>query len=352
MQERKKVNVAIIGIGSFAKALVEGVAFYSKNQGEAKGLMNPLIGPYSVEDINFVAGFDVDERKVGKKVHEAIYAPPNVTKQIVEALEYEALVHRGPTLDSVHEAMKGSFVRESSQAEADVAAVLLDCKTDVVVNLVPSGGEQATNFYAQAALDAGCSFVNCIPTALASRPEWSRRFLDKGLVLIGDDIKSQLGATMLNRVLLEFLKMRGVRVTKSEQENRGGNADHFNLLHRAQTKEKSKREALTHFLGEDDAKPSVKFLYTGEPSGHKRVTIDVEGEIFGRVPISIHSVIEDEISVNGAGVAVDAIRVAKFLVDQNKQQDFWKACPFLMKSPPKPVSDTKAYELFKEVINV
>ncbi len=346
----KKVNVAIIGVGSFTKALVEGVSFYTKNPEESKGLMNPQIGSYKVSDINFVAAFDVDERKVGKKLHEAIYAPPNVTQQITESLEYDCVVHRGPTLDSVHEALKGSFVMESNREVVDVANVLKQSNADVVLNLVPSGGEKATHAYAEAALSAGVSYINCIPTPLATLPEWQKRFEEKNLVLLGDDIKSQLGATMLNRILLEFLKMRGIKVTKSAQENRGGNADHFNLLHRAETKEKSKREALTHFLEDDDAKPSVKFVYTGEPSGSKRVTIEIEGEMFGRVPISIHSIIEDQISVNGAGVAVDAIRVAKFLVDQKLQSEVWKASPFLMKSPQKPVSDTQAFELFKQVI--
>jgi myo-inositol-1-phosphate synthase len=347
-----KINVAIVGVGSFTKALLEGVAFYSRNPEEKLGLMNPLIGPYKVSDINFVCAFDVDERKVGKHLHEAIYSPPNVTKQIAESLQYPARVHRGPTLGSVHKALQGSFVIESGQKEADVAGILKDCKAHVVLNLVPSGSEQATLFYAQAALDAGCSFINCIPTTLATIPEWQERFKEKGLVLLGDDIKSQLGATMLNRILLEFLNMRGVRVVKSEQENRGGNADHYNLLYRADSKHKSKTEALKSFLGEDDAKPKVSFVYTGQPSGHKRVTINIEGEMFGRTAISIHSVIEDEISINGAGVAVDAIRAAKLLMDHGRQQDAWQVCPFLMKSPPKPVSDSKAHELFKNIIDV
>ncbi len=348
----KKINVAIVGVGSFTKALVEGVAFYTKNPNEHRGLMNPFIGPYQVQDINFVAAFDVDERKVGKKLHEAISVKPNITKQITESLTYDAVVHRGPTLDSVSKAMKESFVQESTTPATDVATVLRESKADLVVNLVPSGGEQATLAYAQAALDAGCGFINCIPTPLATLSDWTQRFEAKGLVLLGDDIKSQLGATMLNRILLEFLKIRGIRVLKSEQENRGGNADHFNLLDRAASKEKSKREALTQFLTEDDVKPKVNFIYTGVPSGHKRVTIDIEGEMFGRVPITIHSVIEDEISVNGAGVLVDAIRVAKFLMDSNRQSDAWKASPFLMKSPTRPVSDGKAFDLFQEIIKV
>jgi myo-inositol-1-phosphate synthase len=348
----KKINVAIIGVGSFAKALVEGVSFYTKNPEEKIGLMNPLIGNYRVQDINFVAAFDVDERKVGKKLHEAIYAGPNITMKITDPLQYDAIVHRGPTLDSVHDAMRESFIYESSLPTIDVASILIESKADVVINFVPSGGEQATHAYAEAALKANCSFINCIPTQLATISEWTKRFEDAGLVVIGDDIKSQLGATMLNRILLAFLKMRGIKIVKSEQENRGSNADHFNLLYRSETKEKSKREALTHHLGEDDAKPTVKFFYEGDFSGHKRVNINIEGEIFGRVPISINSVIEDEISINGAGVVVDAIRIAKLLVDTGRQKEAWRVCPFLMKNAPKQMSDADAFEEFKKFLAI
>ncbi len=221
----KKINVAIVGVGSFAKALVEGVAFYTKNPEERRGLINPVIGGYHVRDINFVAAFDVDDRKVGKKLHEAISLGSNVTLKISEPLKYDAVVHRGPTLDGIIDEMKGSFVRESGAPIADVAKILKESKTDVVLNLIPTGGEKATRVYAEAALQAGCSYVNCIPTPLATISEWKKRFEDNGLVLLGDDIKSQLGATMLNRLLLSSLKMRGINILKSEQENRGGNMD-------------------------------------------------------------------------------------------------------------------------------
>lgn len=345
-----KINVALVGIGSFAKALVEGVAFYTKNPNEKTGLINPLIGNYRVQDINFVAAFDVDERKVGKKLHQAIYEGANITKKIIDPLEYNVIVERGPTLDGVIDEMKDSFVIESKAPVADIINILEESKTDVVVNLVPSGSNQATYAYAEAALKAGCSFVNCIPTPLATIPEWSKRFESKGLALIGDDIKSQLGATMLNRILLEFLKMRGIKVTKSEQENIGGNTDHYNLSYRSETKEKSKREALSRFLDADDVQPTVKFSYTGNPSGHKLVNLKIEGEIFGRTPIAITSVIEDEISINGAGTVVDAIRMAKLLVDIGKQKEVKNICPFLMKSPPESMSDSEAYEAFRKII--
>lgn len=346
----KKINVAIIGVGSFTKALVEGVSFYTKNPEEKAGLLHLKIGDYKVKNINFVCAFDVDERKVGQKLHKAISMGMNVTREITKPLEYEALVYRGPTLDGVIKEMQGVFVHESKKQAVDVAKILKETKTDVVVNLVPSGSDDATYFYANEALKAGCSFINCIPTPLATILKWRKKFEDKGLVLLGDDIKSQLGATMLNRFLLQLMKMRGIKVTKTHQENRGGNADHFNLLYRFKRKEKSKSTALKEFLEDGDVEPTVKFSYTGEPSGHKFVNLTIDGEIFGRTPISITSVIEDEISINGAGTVVDAIRVAQFLVDKKKQSESYNAGAFLMKNPPEPMSDYNALESFNKLI--
>lgn len=346
----KKINVAIIGVGSFTKALVEGVSFYTKNPDEKTGLLHPKIGNYKVKDINFVCAFDVDERKVGQKLHKAISLGANITKEITKPVKYDAIVHRGPTLDGVINEMKGTFVKESSEAVTDVAKVLKDTKTDVVVNLVPSGSDEATFFYAEEALKAGCNFINCIPTPLATVAKWQKKFQEKGLVLLGDDTKSQLGATMLNRFILQLLKMRGIRITKTHQENRGGNADHFNLLFRFKHKEKSKSTALKKFLDKNDAEPTVKFSYTGDPSGHKLVNLTIEGEIFGRTPIFINATIEDEISINGAGTVVDAIRVAKLLVDKKQQKDTDKACALLMKTPPKHMADSEALEAFNELI--
>src|SRR3989338_8318664 len=348
----KKINVGIVGVGSFAKALVEGVSFYTKNAEETTGLLHPIIGEYKVSDINFVCAFDVDERKVGKKLHEAISFGSNITREITKPLEYEAVVYRGPTLDGVIEEMKGIFVHESKEDLVDVAKILQETKTDVLVNLVPSGSDEASLFYAQEALKAGCSFINCIPSPLATVAELREQFEKKGLVILGDDIKSQLGATMLNRFLLQLLKMRGIRITKTHQENRGGNADHFNLKYRFEHKEKSKSGTLKKFLDKDDATPTIAFSYTGEPSGHKLVNITIEGEIFGRTPIFITSVIEDEISINGAGTAADAIRVAQFLVDTKQQKKAQRACPFLFKIPPEHMTDTEAAEAFDKLIKI
>lgn len=346
----ERINVAIIGVGSLAKALVEGVSFYTKNPDEITGLEHPLIGQYKVQDINFVCAFDVDERKIGKKLHEAIFQGANITQEITKPLAYGAVVYRGPTFDGVIDEMRGSFVYESELPAADVVKILKETETDVVINLIPTGSDQATYFYGEASLQAGCSFINCIPTPLATLSSWKKRFEQRDLVLLGDDIKSQLGATMLNRCLLELLKMRGIKITKSEQQNIGSNADHFNLLHRYKAKETSKKQALTTFLDAKDSSPEVTFFYTGEPSGHKKVIIHIEGQLFGCTPITITSVIEDEISINGAGTIVDAIRMAKFLVDTRQQNKAEDVCQFLMKSSTKQMSDKDAFELFNRII--
>ena len=313
--------------------------------------MHPRIGPYKVKDINFVSAFDVDERKVGKKLHQAIFAGRNITKEITKPLAYEAVVYRGPTLDGVIKEMKGNFVQESKSRPVDIARTLKATKTDILLNLAPSGSDKATRFYAQEALKANCHFINCIPSPLATIPAVNKQFEEKGLVLLGDDIKSQLGATMLNRFLLQLLKMRGIRITKTHQENRGGNADHFNLKYRFENKEKSKRTALKSFLKKGDAMPTVAFHYAGKPSGHKLVNISIEGEIFGKTPIFITSIIEDEISINGASTAADAIRMAKFLADTKQQKKARLACPFLFKSPPtKPIDDIEAAREFEKLL--
>lgn len=347
----KKINVAVCGIWSFTKALVEWVSYYTKNPNDYIGLMNPIIWNYKIKDINFVAWFDVDERKVWKKLHEAISMGANVTKKITNPMRYNALVYRWPTFDGIVQQMKWTFVKESKKPVEDVVKILKKNKVDVVVNLVPSWSDQATYFYAQAALDANCNFVNCIPTPLATLPERRNKFEKKWLVLMWDDTKSQLGATMLNRLIIEFLKLRGIKLTKSEQQNRWSNADHFNLLYRAESKEKSKRETLSWYLDKNDAKPIVKFFYEGKPSGHKLVKLIIEGEIFGHMPIKIIATIEDEISINWAATAVDAIRIAQFLSDKKRPKEAGKASALVMKNPATQMSDAQAYKIFKKIID-
>lgn len=346
-----KINTAIIGVGNCAKALLEGVAFYTRNKEDNVGLMHFYIGKYHPSDIKFVAAFDVDERKVGMKLHEAINSKPNKTIKIAKPLKYDVIVQRGPSHDSIINEMRKKFIHESIKTPADLVKILKDTKTEVAINYLPAGSDEATYAYAEAALKAGCSFVNCMPTPMAKNPQWVKRFKNSSLVLLGDDIKSQCGATMVNRFLLTLFKMRGIRITRSEQINYGGNADHFNLQYRADSKEEAKKDALTSVLDKNDEKPTSRMIYADKNYDHKKAKIKIEGQIFGHVPVSLDITLEDEDSPNSAGVVIDAIRIAKLLVESKKVYLAEIASAFLMKSPPKQYLDTEALTKFNEIIN-
>lgn len=345
------INVAIIGTGNCAKSLVEGVAFYSKNKEDKIGLMNPYIGKHHPSDIRFAAAFDIDERKVGKKLHEALNAEPNKTVKIANIPEYEVIVQRGPTHDSVIPALREYFIHESDEPVVDLVRVFKDSGAEIVINYLPTGSDQATYAYAEAAILAGCSFINCMPTPIAKNPEWQKKFEDAGLVLMGDDIKSQCGATIVNRVLLDLLKMRGIRITKSEQINYGGNFDHFNLHYRPEAKEASKESALHSMLDPNDARPSARMVYIEKNYDHKRATIKIAGEMFGHIPVSIDLTLEDEDSPNSGGVVNDAIRAAKLLVENKKPYLAGELCAFLFKAPAIQLADAEALQKFREIIN-
>jgi len=347
-----KINIAIIGVGNCAKSLIEGIGFHTNNANDKVGLMHPVVSGYRPADINFVAAFDIDERKVGKKLHEAIYAEPNKTVKIANPLEYDVVVQRGPTHDSVIEEMRKFFIHESDKPTVNVADILRKSEAEIVVNYLPTGSDKATYAYAQAALDADCSFINCMPTPIAKDPAWRKKFEDKGLVLMGDDIKSQLGATILNRVILTLLKMRGIKVTKSEQINYGGNADHFNLHYRPEAKEESKQAALNSVLDNNDARPSARMIYTEKNYDHKQAKIRITGEIWGHIPVSIDLTLEDEDSPNSGGVVVDAIRATKTLVENKKQKEASTVCAFLFKSPLIQLPDSEALNRFREILNL
>lgn len=344
------IRVAIVGVGNCAKSLVEGIAFYTKNSDEIIGLMHPKIGAYSPFDITFVAAFDVDERKVGKPLHQAINSEPNKTVKIMDAIEYPVVIQRGPTENSIIPQMRDYFIHESDLPAVDVISALKKSRAEIVLNYLPTGSDQATYFYANAALEAGCSFINCMPTPIAKNSEWRKRFEEKGLVLLGDDIKSQLGATIANRVLLHLFKIRGIRVTKSEQTNYGGNADHYNLHFRPEAKEESKEHALTSSLTSHDAHPHAEMVYTEQNYDHKQAKIKIAGQMWGKIPVSIDLTLEDEDSPNSAGVVVDAIRATKHLTERGNVKKASDLCGFLFKSPPTQYSDDQALEKFDQII--
>lgn len=346
----KSIKVAIIGTGNCAKSLVEGVAFYSKNSSETIGLIHPKVGRYSVSDIEFVAAFDIDERKVDKPLHKAIVAEPNQTMKLAEPKASKVIVKRGPTHDSVINENRDYFIHESKKLPVDVAEELKASSAEVVLNYLPTGSDKATFAYAEAALEAGCSFVNCMPTKLGRDQKWIDRFAQKGLVLFGDDIKSQFGATVVNRALLELFKRRGFKVNQSDQTNYGGNADHHNLHYRPHAKEESKESALNSVLSSDDAKPIARMVYTEKNYDHKRASLFIMGEMFGKATASLHVILDDEDSPNSGGVVVDAIRAVRVLKEKGMIEKASEIATSLMKAPPEQLSEAEAYKRFFEIL--
>jgi len=287
---------------------------------------------------------------VGKKLKQALNSEPNKTVKIAEMLDYNVVVQRGPTLDSVVEEARKYFIHESDEAAVDVEKTLKESGAEIVINYLPTGSDKATYAYAEASLKAGCSFINCMPTPIAKDTKMRESFEKAGVVLMGDDIKSQCGATIANRFLLTLFKMRGIKVAKSDQVNYGGNADHFNLHYRPQAKEESKQAALNSVLGKNDSKPTAKMIYTEKNYDHKQAKIKIKGEMFGRIPVSLGLTLEDEDSPNSGGVVMDAIRATRLLVDRKKPKEAKMLCSFLMKFPPQQLTDSEALAKFNEVI--
>ncbi|MFA6050374.1 MAG: inositol-3-phosphate synthase [Candidatus Paceibacterota bacterium] len=346
----QKIKVAIIGTGNCAKSLVEGVTFYSKNPKETVGLIHPKVGGYSVSDIEFVAAFDIDDRKVDKPLHEALVAEPNRTMTITELAPSDVIVKRGPTYDSIIHENRDHFIHESKVTPVDVVAELKANGAEMVLNYLPTGSDEATFAYAEAALEAGCSFVNCMPTKLGRDKTWVEKFKQKGLVLLGDDIKSQFGATVVNRALLELFKRRGFKITQSDQTNYGGNADHHNLHYRPHAKEESKESALGSVLSSDDSKPIARMVYTEKNYDHKRASLFLMGEMFGKAPASLHVILDDEDSPNSAGIVVDAIRAARVLIEKGSIERAAELGSSFMKAPLEQLSEPEAYERFSEIL--
>ena len=347
-----KIKVAIIGVGNCAKSLVEGIQYYRNNPENYTGLMEKEIGGFKVSDIEIVAAFDIDSRKVGKTLNVAINAEPNNTIVLSKVEDYNVVVQRGHTYDSVIEEVRPYFIHESEILPADIIKVLKDSNAEIVVNYLPTGSDQATFIYASSALEAGCSFINCMPTKLGRNTEWIKKFEEKGLVLMGDDIKSQLGATVLNKTLLELFKNRGIKVTQSDQTNFGGNADHFNLHFRPHSKEESKESALNSALSEEDFKPVARMIYTEHNFDHKRASIYVQGEMFGRSLVSAHVILDDEDSPNSGGVVVDAIRSAKCLINLNKIEEAKNIGSSFMKAPFVQRSEDESRKILHSILNI
>ncbi|TCJ30616.1 inositol-3-phosphate synthase [Nocardioides jejuensis] len=343
------VRVGIVGVGNCATSLVQGVEYYkdADPQGTVPGLMHVTFGDYHVSDVKFVAAFDVDAKKVGFDLAEAIGASENNTIKITDVPPTGVLVQRGPTLDGL-----GKYYRETieeSDAEAvDVVQALKDAEVDVLVSYLPVGSEQADKFYAQCAIDAGVAFVNALPVFIASDPEWAAKFEAAGVPIVGDDIKSQVGATITHRVMAKLFEDRGVTLDRTYQLNVGGNMDFKNMLERErlESKKVSKTQAVTSNLtGPLSGKVYDKNVHIG-PSDYvawlddrKWAYVRLEGRAFGDVPLNLEYKLEVWDSPNSAGIIIDAVRAAKIAKDRGHGGPVIAASAYLMKSPPQQIAD-------------
>jgi myo-inositol-1-phosphate synthase len=349
----KKVRVAIAGVGNCATSLIQGVEYYKDTPAEEKipGLMHVQFGDYHVNDVEFVAAFDVDADKVGKDLAEATEAGMNCTIKIADVPNLGVTVQRGPTYDGLGQHYLAT-IEESQEEPVDVAQVLRDNEVDVLVSYLPVGSEEADKYYAQAAIDAGCAFVNALPVFIASDPEWAQKFKDAGLPIVGDDIKSQVGATITHRVLAKLFEDRGVRLERTMQLNVGGNMDFKNMLdrERLESKKISKTQAVTSNLKESPIAGKVhdRNVHIG-PSDYvewlddrKWAYVRLEGKAFGEVPLNLEYKLEVWDSPNSAGIIIDAVRAAKIALDRKIAGPVLPASAYLMKSPPVQMGDEDA----------
>jgi myo-inositol-1-phosphate synthase len=348
--------VAIIGVGNCASSLVQGVHYYrdAKPDEFVPGLMHVELGGYHPRDIQFTAAFDVSAHKVGFDLSEAIYAEPNNTIKFADVPELGVKVSRGMTHDGLGQYLK-DVIPKSTASTDDIVGILKATKTDVVVSYLPVGSEMATKWYVEQVLEAGCAFVNCIPVFIASQPYWNKRFAQRRLPIIGDDIKSQVGATIVHRILTDLFRKRGVRVDKTYQLNFGGNTDFLNMLERERlaSKKISKTQAVTSQLGHPMKARNVHVGpsdYVPWLEDRKFCHIRMEGTTFGDVPISCEVKLEVWDSPNSAGVVIDAIRCAKIALDRGIGGALNGPSSYYMKSPPLQFTDDEARELVEAFI--
>lgn len=354
--ESKKVRVAIIGVGNCASAFVQGVHYYkdAPEDEEVPGLMHVNLGGYHIRDIEFTAAFDVVDTKVGLDLSEAIFAHPNNTIKFADVPKLGVKVYRGMTHDGLGKYLK-NVVRKAPGSTDDIVRILKETRTDVVVNYLPVGSEMATKWYVEQVLDAGCAFVNCIPVFIASQEYWDRRFRERGLPVIGDDIKSQVGATITHRVLTKLFHDRGVRLDRTYQLNFGGNMDFYNMLERERLESKkiSKTGAVTSQLpyeleeGNIHVGPSD---YVPWLTDRKWCYIRMEGRAFGDVPLNLELKLEVWDSPNSAGVVIDAVRCAKLALDRGIAGALKAPSAYFMKTPPVQFSDDEAHRLTEAFI--
>jgi myo-inositol-1-phosphate synthase len=353
----KKVRVAIIGVGNCASSLVQGVQYYRNAADDAlvPGLMHVNLGGYHIRDIEFSAAFDVDRTKVGKDLSQAIFAGHNNTVKFAPVPRLNVPVHRGMTHDGLGKYLS-EIITKAPGATADIVDILRRTRTDVVVSYLPVGSEEAAKWYCEQVLEAGCALVNCMPVFLAREAYWRARFEKRGVPIIGDDIKSQVGATIVHRVLTRLFRDRGVKLERTYQLNFGGNTDFLNMLERERliskkiSKTNSVKSQLDYDIGDDNIHigPSD---YVPWLTDRKWAYIRMEGRSFGDVPLNIELKLEVWDSPNSAGIVIDAVRCAKLAIDRKQSGALTGPCAYFMKSPPQQVTDSQAQILTEEFIH-
>jgi len=351
-----KINVAIIGAGNCASSLVQGVYYY-RNAAESDfipGLMHVNLGGYHIRDINFVAAFDIDKNKVGKDLAEAIFTLPNNTMKFCDVPKTGVKVERGMTHDGLGKYLS-QVITKAPGATADIVGILKERKVDVVISYLPVGSEEATKWYVEQILAARCAFINCIPVFIAREKYWQKRFEDVGLPVIGDDIKSQVGATITHRVLTRLFRERGVKLERTYQLNFGGNTDFYNMLERERLESKkiSKTDAVASQLDYDLGKDNIHIGpsdYVPWLEDRKWCYIRMEGRTFGDVPLNLELKLEVWDSPNSAGVVIDAIRCCKLALDRGLKGTLVGPASYFMKSPPVQYTDDQARKLTEDFI--
>ncbi len=350
-----EINVAIAGIGNCASSLVQGVEYYKDaNEGESvPGLMHVNFGGYHIRDINFVAAFDVDANKVGKDLSKAIFTKPNCTEEFSEVPEKGVEVRKGPVEDGLGKYLQGKIPIDKSQEAVDVAQVLEDLDVDVLISYMPVGSYKASRFYAEAALNSGTGFVNSIPEFIVSDDEWGKKFEEAGVPCAGDDIKSQVGATILHRTMTNLLKNRGVKVEESYQLNVGGNTDFLNMLEedRLSSKRVSKTEAVSSQVPYEVPLRIGPSDYIPFLEDNKVCHIYIKGKKFGDVPLTIDAKLSVEDSPNSAGVVIDALRAVKLAKDRGIGGPLTSISAYSFKHPPIQMTDSEAKQAVEEFID-
>jgi len=354
-----KIRVAIIGAGNCASSLIQGVEYYKNaRQGDfVPGVMHVSLGGYHIRDIEFVAAFDIDRNKVGKDLSEAIFSYPNNTTKFSAVPHLNVKVQRGMTHDGLGKYLS-QIIEKAPGPTADIVGILKDTKADVVINYLPVGSEMATKWYVEQVLDAGCGLINCIPVFIASQKYWQKRFQERGLPVIGDDIKSQVGATILHRTLVNLYLDRGMLIDRTYQLNTGGNTDFLNMLERERldSKKKSKTNAVVSQIrnrGLDIAPGNVHVGpsdYVPWQKDNKVCFLRIESRHFGDVPTSLECRLSVEDSPNSAGVVIDAVRCIKLALNNGVKGALFGPSSYFMKSPPRQYTDTEARDLTEKFI--